>query len=104
MGKENQIPLIMIDDEYGISVDPIDYSLRKVTVSEKTGKTRQETKGYFGTIQRCLKEYIAETIHNSVESDKSIPLKEAVERIEAAINKACGIIEKAFPEYEVTRK
>ena len=97
-------PLIMIDAEYGISVDPIDYSLRKIIKSEKTGKTRQETKGYFGTIQRCLKEYVTDTMHCAVESEKSITLKEAVERIEAAVNRACKVIEEVFPDYEVTKK
>ena len=104
MGKENQTPLIMIDDEYGISVDPIDYSLRKVTVSEKTGKIRQETGGYFSSIQSCLNAYMLEKIHDCLKSDQDMTLKEATNTIAFTMGQVMAAISKAFPEYEVIKK
>lgn len=104
MGKENQTPLIMIDDEYGISVDPIDYSLRKVVVSEKTGKIRQETLGYFSSIQSCLNAYMLEKVHDCLKSDQDMTLKEAANTIAFTLGQATAAISKAFPEYEVTKK
>ena len=102
--EEKQTPLIMIDDVYGISVDPIDYSLRKVLKSEKTGKIRQEIVGYFSSIRNCLKAYTRETIHDCLKSNQSITLKEAINRIEDASAMVYGIINEAFPEFEVTVK
>ena len=102
--EEKQTPLIMIDDVYGISVDPIDYSLRKVLKSEKTGKIRQEIVGYFSSIRNCLKAYTTETIHDCLKSNQSITLKEAINRIEDASAMVYGIINEAFPEFEVVEK
>ena len=104
MAEEKQTPLIMIDDEYGISVDPIDYSLRKIVKSEKTGKIRQETVGYFSSIRNCLKAYMRETMHDCLKSSKDITLKEAINRIEDASAMVYGIINDAFPEFEVVEK
>lgn len=104
MEKENQNPLIMIDDEYGISVDPIDYSLRRIVYSEKSGKTRQETGGYFSSIQNCLNAYVKEKIHDCLESDKDMTLKEAANTIAFTMGQVTAAISKAFPEYEVTKK
>ena len=104
MEKESTTPLIMIDDEYGISVDPIDYSLRKVVVSEKTGKIRQETGGYFSSIQGCLNEYMREKIHDCLKSDENMTLKEAANIIAFTMGQVTATIRKAFPEYEVTKK
>ena len=104
MAEEKQTPLIMIDDEYGISVDPIDYSLRKVSVSEKTGKTRQDTCGYFSSIQGCLNDYMKQKIHDSLKSDGNMTLKEAENIIVFTLGQVTAAISKAFPEYEVTKK
>lgn len=103
MAEEKLIPLIMLDDVYGISVDPIDYSLRKNIKSDKTGKTRQDTVGYYSSIASCLRAYVTETIHDSLESDKVMELKEAADRISNEMNRVVSIIEQAFPEYEVTK-
>ena len=105
MAKLEKLPaLIMIDDKYGISVDSIDYSLRKVSISAKTGKPRQDTISYHGSVQGCLKNYMNEIIHDSLESDKDITLREAIARIEAAMDKVYTIITGAFPEYDIVEK
>lgn len=103
MEKENLNPLIMLDDVYGISVDSIDYSLRKNIKSDKTGKTRQDTVGYYSSIASCLRAYVTETIHDSLESDKAMELKEAADRISKEMSRVFSIIEQAFPEYEVVK-
>lgn len=102
--ERSTTPLIMIDDEYGISVDPIDYSLRKVIKSEKTGKTRQETCGYFSSLRNCLKAYVTEKAHDSLTSNKDMTLKEAVKRINDAMDKVYKVINAEFPDYEVIKK
>ena len=102
--EENLTPLIMIDDEYGISVDPIDYSLRKIIKSEKTGKIRQETGGYFSSIQGCLNEYMREKVHDCLKADENMTLKEAANTIAFTMGQVTAAISKAFPEYEVTKK
>ena len=102
--EEKQTPLIMIDDVYGISVDPIDYSLRKIIKSEKTGKIRQETGGYFSSIQGCLNEYMREKIHDCLKSDENMTLKEAAYTIAFTMGQVTAVINEAFPEYEVTKK
>lgn len=102
--EEKLTPLIMIDDVYGISVDPIDYSLRKVVKSEKTGKIRQETGGYFSSIQGCLNEYMREKIHDCLKSDENMTLKEAANTIAFTMGQVAAVISEAFPEYEVTKK
>ena len=104
MAEEKLTPLIMIDDTYGISVDPIDYSLRKNVLSDKTGKIRQDTVGYYSSLESCLRAYALETMHDSLESDKNMTLKEATEIISSAMDKVFGTIKQAFPDYEVIRK
>ena len=102
--ERNTTPLIMIDDEYGISVDPIDYSLRRIIKSEKTGKIRQETGGYFSSLRSCLKAYATEKVHDCLISDTDMTLKEATKRITEAMDKVYEIINEAFPDYEVIKK
>lgn len=103
MEKENLNPLIMLDDVYGISVDSIDYSLRKNIKSDKTGKTRQDTVGYYSSLSSCLKAYTIATVHDCLESDKSMTLKEAADRISKEMGRVFSIIEHAFPEYEIIK-
>lgn len=104
MAEEKLTPLIMIDDTYGISVDPIDYSLRKNIFSEKTGKTRQDTVGYYSSLESCLRAYVLEAAHDCLDSDKDMTLKEAAKLISSAMDKVFGIIKQAFPDYEVIKK
>lgn len=104
MAEEKLTPLIMLDDVYGISVDPIDYSLRKNIKSDKTGKTRQDTVGYYSSLGSCLKAYTIATVHDCLASDKSMTLKEAADRISKEMSRVFSIIEQAFPEYEVIKR
>lgn len=103
MAEEKLTPLIMLDDTYGISVDSIDYSLRKNIKSDKTGKTRQDTVGYYSSITNCLRAYVMETAHDCLVSDKNMTLKEAADRISKEMSRVFSIIEQAFPEYEVIK-
>lgn len=102
--NNNSKSLIRIDNNYGISIDSIDYSLRKVKVSQKSGKVNYDTVGYYGSIQKCLKAYLKETIHDAVDAGKEITITEAIDRIELAIEKAENIIKDQFPEYTVVEE
>lgn len=103
--REQQIKaLIKIDDNYGIAVEPLDYSLRKILVNKKTGKQYHKVVGYYGSVAKCLKCYVRETMHDTLYDDKDIDLTEALSWIEKAIDKVYGIINDAFPEYTVTEK
>lgn len=103
MAEEKRTPLIILDDTYGISVDSIDYSLRKNIKSDKTGKTRQDTVGYYSSLASCLKAYAVENVHDCLKSDKDMTLREAADRISKEMSRVFSIIEQAFPEYEVIK-
>lgn len=100
--KEQSI--IHLDDKYAISVDIMDYSLKKIYISEKTGKTAYKSIGYYGTINGCLKRYLEEVIHDSVETESSISFQDAYKNICLAIQEVKERIDLVFPEYEVTTK
>lgn len=102
--EEKQNPLIKIDDAYGISVDPIDYSLRKIVTSGKSGKVRQEIVGYYSSIANCLNAYVKEKIHDCLETDTDMTLKEALQKILSTVDHVRKTVEQTFPEYEVTAR
>ena len=96
--------LILIDENYAISVDGIDYSLRKIRYNKKSGKRETETVGYFSSVQKCLEHYAKEAIHDGLKSDADITLKEAINTIRDTWEGVEKIIHEVCPEYMVVEK
>ena len=99
--NDNEKCLIIIDDNYGISVDGIDYSLRKITYNKKTGNRVASPVGYYSSIQKCLEAYLKESIHDGLESDKDLTIAEAVRIFEEKVDEFYNLIYDVFPEYTV---
>lgn len=102
--KTNEQSLILIDDEYAISVDSIDYSLRKIRYNKKSGKRETTTIGYFSSVPKCLTSYLNEKTHDAVDQCHDISISEAMKLMGKALDEARELIEKSFPEYEVVKK
>jgi hypothetical protein len=94
---------IQIDDKFGILVMPIDYALAKIRKG-KDGKVYFTPYHYFGSIQKCLEDYLKEAVHSDLGTKGYISLNEAVETIVHAFSRSAQALEKCFPEYEVRKK
>lgn len=101
--ERNRTDGIQIDDKFGILVMPIDYALAKIKKG-KDGKTYFKPYHYFGSIQKCLEDYLKEAVHSDLESKANISLNEAVETITDTFRRSAQALEKCFPEYEVIKK
>ena len=105
MAEQNkEQSLILIDDEYAISVDGIDYSLRRIRYNQKTGKRRADVIGYFSSIQKCLTTYVNEKTHDAVDQCYDLSIKEALKLMQKSLDEAKELIKESFPEYEVVKK
>jgi len=102
--EKKEQSLILIDDEYAISVDSIDYSLRKIRYNKRTGKRETTTIGYFSSVQKCLTSYVNEKTHDAVEQSRDISISEAMKLMGKVLDEAMELIKKSFPDYEVIKK
>ena len=104
MGKEDKKRTggILIDDKYAVVAMPIDYALAKVK-SDKNGMWF-EPFAYFGSIERCLKEYIRTCVHDDLTTKTVISLSEAEERIAQAFRRSADALKITFPSYTVVKE
>lgn len=89
--------VIVIDNEYGIKA--MDYALG--TFCMDRGKRRFKAVAYYGSVAKCLQEYVKRTVHSELTVKTDISLSEAAKRIGHAVDRSTQAIRAAFPEYKV---
>lgn len=103
MSKESkQRSGILIDDKYGIVTLPIDYALAKVRTDEKG--VYFVPFAYFGSVKRCLTEYVKQAVHDDLTVDSAISLNEAIKTIDGAFRRSAQALETSFPAFEVVER
>ena len=104
MAKEEQRQRkgILIDDKYAVVVMQIDYALAKVK-TDSIGMYFVPF-AFFGTVEKCLREYVKQVVHDVLSVDSIISIGEAERRIAQAISNANNSIQSRFFDYEVVKK
>ena len=92
--------LLWIDDKYAVKVLDIEYALVKATGE----KGSLQIKGYWGTIEKCLRQYLKESVHERLLDTKGrVTLVEAQKTIREVIQACEEKIGLSFPEYKVVK-
>lgn len=103
LNSENEMKgLLWIDERYAVKVCDIDYAL--VRVSGKNGDSIK-TLGYWGTIEKCLRQYLKESVHEKLLSAEGrTTLVGALKTIREVIEACEEKIALSFPEYKVVKE
>ena len=97
--EESRKGSIFIDDKYAILTMPINYALARIRYTKK-GERYIEPFAYYASVHQCLMEYAKQTVHDALDVETDISLREAlklaqeaVERSEEAIRASCPWIQ-----------
>lgn len=93
---------ILIDDKYAVIVMQIDYALAKVK-TDSIGMYFVPF-AFFGSVEKCLREYVRQVVHDELSVDSIISIGEAERRIAQAISNVTETISSRFPDYKVVKK
>ena len=102
MSKRNEDKgLLWIDDKYAVKVMDIEYALVKASGEKKS----LQTKGYWSSIEKCLRQYLKESVHDRLlNTEGRVTLVEAQKTIREVIEACEEKIGLSFPEYKVVKE
>ena len=93
---------IILDNHYAITVEPIDYALAKIKYT-KSGEMYFKRFAYYGSVAKCLRKYVQESVHSDLDAKGYISLNEALNTIETAVKRCETVIKQTLPGYEVIK-
>lgn len=98
-GNERESEMIKITDDYCIGVDDWNYAVFKLTgsIDKKTGEPYKKIIGYFGNMRDALIAVVEKVLTESVTTDETLSLGEALERINKAYTEISEVIRTAVP-------